>query len=49
MILANLYVLFVRLDRKFSASMHKNTATGHDVRAILGRGYVLVYVPMPIS
>ena len=41
-ILANSYVLFVCLDRKFLAPMQKYTATGHDVRAILGRGYVLV-------
>ena len=42
--LANPYVLVVYLDRKFSAPMQKYTATGHDVRTILGRGYVLFSV-----
>ena len=40
--LAKSYVLFVWLDRECLASMQKYTATGHDVMAILGRGYVLV-------
>ena len=48
-ILANPYVLFAGFNRNYSAPMQRYTATGHDVRAILGRGHVLLYVSMQIS
>ena len=48
-ILATSYVPFAGFNRNYSASMQRYTATGHDVRAILGRGHVSVYVSMQIS
>ena len=47
-ILANSCVLFAGFNRSASAPMQRYTATGHDVRTILGRGHVLVYVSMQI-